>query len=103
VIYDWGDSGIGHPLLDVAVAEDWRGADQAEAARLRRHWLGAWQDAVPGADVGRAWRLLRPVAVARRAVVYQRFLDSIEPSERVYHHLDVDPYLTAADEVLLAR
>jgi hypothetical protein len=102
VIFDWGDSGIGHPLLDVSVVENPRGADPAEAARLRRHWLSAWQNAVPGADTGRAWRLLRPVAVARSAVVYQRFLDNIEPSERVYHHLDVDPYLVAADELLVA-
>jgi hypothetical protein len=100
VIFDWGDSGIGHPLLDVSVVENWRGEDPAEATRLRQHWLGAWQNAVPGADASRAWRLLRPVAVARAAVVYQRFLENIEPSERVYHHLDVDPYLAAADVLL---
>jgi Ser/Thr protein kinase RdoA (MazF antagonist) len=102
VIFDWGDSGIGHALLDLPVVENWRGADPEESARLRRHWLGAWQNAVPGADAGRAWRLLRPVAMARAAVVYQRFLENIEPSERIYHHLDVDPYLAAADELLLA-
>jgi hypothetical protein len=102
VIFDWGDSGIGHPLLDVSVLEQCRGADPAEAARLCQHWLGAWQEVVPGADPDRAWHLLRPVAVARVALVFQRFLENIEPSERVYHHLDVDPYLAAADQLLLA-
>lgn len=53
VTFDWGDSGIGHPLLDVSVVENWRGADRAEVARLRRHWLGAWQNAVPGAGRNR--------------------------------------------------
>ena len=102
MIFDWGDSGIGHPLLDVSVVENWRGEDPGESIRLRQHWLDAWQNAVPGADASRAWRLLRPVAMARAAVVYQRFLENIEPSERIYHHLDVDPYLAAADELLLA-
>jgi Ser/Thr protein kinase RdoA (MazF antagonist) len=101
VIFDWGDSGIGHPLLDVSAVENYRGADPAETARLCAHWLGAWQDAIPGAEPGRAWRLLQPVAVARAAVVFQRFLENIEPSERVYHHLDIDPHLAAADKLLL--
>jgi hypothetical protein len=39
------------------------------------------------------------VAVARAA---KRFLDNIEPSERVYHCLDVDPFLAAVDGLLLA-
>ena len=36
----------------------------------------------------------------RGAVVFQRFLDHIEPSERVYHDRDVGPFLTAAEEVM---
>ena len=99
IIYDWGDSGWGHPLLDLAVLD--RCAPE-EAGRLRRHWLQLWEDAVPGSDAGRAWRLLRPAAVLRGAVVFQRFLDHIEPSERVYHDRDVDPFLTAAEEVMAA-
>jgi hypothetical protein len=60
-------------------------------------WLAAHPLRMPWAR-----RLLRPVAVARAAVVFQRFLENIEPSERIYHYLDVDPYLAAADELLLA-
>lgn len=97
IIYDWGDSGWGHPLLDLAVLHRYA---PEEAGRLRRHWLGLWEDAVPGSDPGRAWRLLRPAAVLRGAVVFQRFLDHIEPSERVYHDGDVDPFLRAAEKVM---
>lgn len=97
IIYDWGDSGWGHPLLDLAVLERYA---PEEAGRLRRHWLRLWENAVPGSDPGRAWRLLGPAAVLRGAVVFQRFLDHIEPSERVYHDRDVDPFLTAAEQMM---
>ncbi len=43
---------------------------------------------VPGSDPDRASRLLAPVAAAGHAVIYQRFLESIEPSERRYHQAD---------------
>lgn len=88
VLFDWGDSGLGHPLLDLVVADD----DPA----LVDHWLGRWAAAVPGSDPHRAWALLRPFAVLRGAVVFQRFLDAIEPSERAYHEHDVEPFLERA-------
>ena len=43
---------------------------------------------VPGADPRRAAELLAPVAAARQAVLYQGFLDRIEPSEHPYHRAD---------------
>jgi hypothetical protein len=52
--------------------------------------------AVPGSDPDRAWGLNQPVAVLRGAVLFQRFLDLVEPSERVYHHRDVQPFLDRA-------
>ena len=98
ILFDWGDSGLGHPLLDLAGV-----ADAAGDAALLRHWLGRWAAAVPGADPARAWALLEPVAALRGAVVFQRFLDGIEPSERVYHHHDVDPFLDRTEALLAAR
>jgi hypothetical protein len=95
VIFDWGDSGIGHPLLDLAVLS-------GERAALASHWLDAWASAVPGADPTGAWPLVRPLAVARGAIVFQRFLDGIEPSERPYHERDVEPFLDRADALLAA-
>ena len=86
--FDWGDSCLGHALTDLAVL-DRPGSSGAD--ELRRHWLGAWEAAVPGSDPARAWRLLRPLAALGAAVVYQGFLDAIEPSERIYHEGDVVP------------
>jgi hypothetical protein len=89
VWFDWGDSRVGNPLLDLAVLE---GAPDRRQL-LEQHWLAAWRHAVPGSEPGRAWKLLRPLAVLRTALVYQTFLDNIEPSERPYHIGDVRPAL----------
>jgi len=96
VWFDWGDSRIGNPLLDLAVLER---APAGERAALERHWLAAWRRARPGSEPERAWRLLRPLAVLRTAAVYQGFLDHIEPSERVYHEGDVAPALARASRL----
>lgn len=87
VLLDWGDCGVGHPLLDMPAFLDRVGS--ADVPPLRDRWLRRWRDLVPGSDPGRAAALLAPVAAARQAVIYQRFLDAIEPSERPYHQADV--------------
>lgn len=101
VLLDWGDSIVGHPLLDFAtflprVAEDLRGA-------VREAWLEAWQAVLPDADPARAAAFIGPIVAVRLAVGYQRFLDAIEPSERRYHEDDVSLWfrraLAAAQEV----
>ena len=40
-----------------------------------------------------AGRLIGPVAAARQALIYQHFLDHIEPAERRYHEADVPDWL----------
>ena len=82
VWFDWGDSLIGNPLLDVA-------ALHRMSAPTVQHWLDRWGDEVPGSDPHRVWHLLKPVALLRMAWVYQRFCDNIEPAEHVYHTADV--------------
>jgi Phosphotransferase enzyme family len=91
--FDWGDSRVGNPVLDVGVL-DRPGAPHADA--LRAHWLAAWGKAAPGSDPERAWRLARPLAALGNAIVYQFFLDQIEATERIYHDGDVVPWLEAA-------
>ncbi len=91
--FDWGDSRIGCPVLDVAVLER---PGEPFANELMAHWLRAWATAIPGCDPERAWRLLRPLAALGAAVVFQSFLDRIEASERVYHEGDVLPWLELA-------
>ena len=43
----------------------------------------------PAADPERAAELIAPIAALLGALVYQGFLDGIEPSERPYHEADV--------------
>ena len=97
IILDWGDIGWGHPLLDLAVL-DGLPIERAPATVLD-HWLGCWADALPGSRPHQAWNLLEPVAAARGAVVFHRFLEAIEPSERIYHRDDVEPCLARAEKL----
>jgi hypothetical protein len=85
-VLDWGDSGIGNPLLDQSAFLERIGRDDVEA--VRQHWARQWRLAVPGSDPERAAARIAPIGAARRAVVYRRFLDQIEPSEHPYHRSD---------------
>jgi len=90
-LLDWGDSGVGHPMLDQSAFLD--RIDRAHVATVRDRWNDQWQVALPDANPSRAAALLAPVAAARQAVIYQRFLDNIEPSEQVYHRYDPADWL----------
>jgi hypothetical protein len=85
-LFDWGDSGVGHPLLDQSAFLDRTPA--GAVAAVRQHWVRRWCEASPGSDPARAMRLLGPLAAAKQAVVYRRFLDNIEPAEYPYHRSD---------------
>lgn len=91
VLLDWGDSGVGHPLLDEPAFVE--RLSPPELAVVRERWHEAWRQAVPGSDPGRASPLLGPIAAARQAVIYQKFLDNIEPSEHPYHRNDPADWL----------
>jgi hypothetical protein len=90
-LLDWGDSGVGHPLLDQPAFLDRVPSGAVRA--VRAHWLQQWSEAVPGSDAARASVLLAPVAAARHAVIYRTFLDNIEPSEQPYHRADPAQWL----------
>ena len=82
-LLDWGDSGIGHPLLDQPA---FLGRVPAQSiAGIKKHWIHEWRQALPGSHPAPAAELIAPIAAARQAVIYQLFLDNIEPSERIYH------------------
>jgi len=93
-IIDWGDSGVGHPLLD---AHDFiaRAAATHHDA-LWKVWIDGWRKVVRKSDPLRAAELLAPVAALRNAAVFRHFCDSIEPSERPYHVNDIARGLRAA-------
>jgi hypothetical protein len=95
VLLDWGDCGIGHPLLDMTAFLE-RAAD--DPRRLADHWIRRWTERVPGSDPRRAAELVAPIGALRQAIIYQKFLDGIEESERVYHRDDVAISLAHAME-----
>lgn len=90
-LLDWGDSGVGHPLLDQPAFLD--RLPENRAAPLRDHWADRWRRRRPGCDPARAARLIAPIAAARKAIIYQGFLDRIEPSEHPYHRADPADWL----------
>jgi hypothetical protein len=98
VLLDWGDCGVGHPLLDESAFLDRVPADAVDT--VRRAWHAEWSRALPGSDPDSASRLLRPVAAARQALIYQAFLDGIEPSEHPYHAADPADWLHRTAELL---
>jgi Phosphotransferase enzyme family len=97
VLIDWGDSGVGHALLDHAAFVERLPA--GDLAAVVDHWSARWREAVPGCDPDHARDLLAPVAALQRAAMYQMFLDNIEPSERVYHAADPAEWLVRAAAV----
>jgi hypothetical protein len=97
VLLDWGDSGVGHALLDQPAFLERRAED---AATLRELWIRLWLDAVPGSDPAAAAALVAPIAAARQAVIYRKFLDNIEPSEHVYHAADPADWLARTSVIL---
>jgi phosphotransferase family enzyme len=93
-ILDWGDCYVGHPAADLQRLIGWLPADQGAVAA--RAWADAWRVARPGSNPERA---LAPMTVLARvigAIIYQRFLDHIEPDERIYHEDDPVTEIRAA-------
>ena len=85
-LLDWGDCGVGNPLLDRAAFLP--RVPEEQRADVLAHWDGLWRAVAPGCDPARAAELVGPVAALRQAVVYDGFVRAIEPSERVYHAQD---------------
>jgi hypothetical protein len=100
-LLDWGDSGVGHPLLDQAAFLD--RAPPAQVPALRDHWRDRWRDLAPGSDPARAAALIAPIAAARQAVIYQGFLDRIEASEHPYHRADPADWLARTAAIVRAE
>jgi hypothetical protein len=99
-ILDWSDCGVGHPMLDLRPAFGYfTPDDQRSAIDI---WQSEWSRRIPGSDARRACELVKPLGPLYGAVVYQKFLDNIEPSERPYHEGDPTTALRAATRPLAA-
>lgn len=94
VVVDWCETTNGHPARNLLRLAEWLPAPLAASAT--ESWVAEWRAGVPGSDPARAVELVRPVQHLEAALLYQGFLDGIEPDERPYH--EGDP----ADEIRLA-
>ncbi len=100
VLLDWGDCGVGHPFLDMAsLLQD---IPPHRVAAIRDHWHARWRAVISGCDPVRAADLIAPIAAARQAVIYRRFLDNIEPAEHPYHAADPAEWLQRAAALAVA-
>jgi len=101
VLLDWGDCGIGHPLLDQSAFLARIPSPAVEP--IRALWEREWLERVPDSHPAEAGRLIGPVAAARQAVIYRKFLDNIEPSEHPYHQRDPADWLRRTAKLVRAE
>jgi Ser/Thr protein kinase RdoA (MazF antagonist) len=94
-LLDWGDAGVGHPLLDTAAATTFAEDDDERDGLLDR-FVSAWRRQLPRADPATALSLARPIAALRQALIYRTLCDGVEPAERVHHEQDVGHWLRRA-------
>ncbi|MEU4741249.1 phosphotransferase [Actinosynnema sp. NPDC023658] len=97
VVLDWGDAHWGHPALDAARLIGFVAPESRPA--IERVWVDAWLRHRPSSDPASALRHARPASHLVGALVYQEFLDNIEPSERVYHLGDPEAELARAQSL----
>ncbi len=93
-LFDWGNSHVGHPLLDTAFLAAIE--DEDVRRRVRAAWLDAWRVQMPFSDPATAIDAIEPVVALWKAFQYRSFLDAIEPSEHRYHERDVPDSLRVA-------
>jgi hypothetical protein len=86
VLLDFADSGWGQPVLDGLRPRPY--LDGERWAVAAGTWARCWRELRPGCDPVRALELAPPLAHLTGAVLYQKFLDNIETSERPYHEGD---------------
>ena len=96
---DWGDTGVGQPLLDLpSFLEDRLGVGRGTDPRAT-----GWTPGRPRCRAATAARRRTPGPGRGRppAMIYQTFVDNIEPVERRHHDADVIEWL--ARTAVLAR
>jgi hypothetical protein len=92
---------VGNPLLDLPAFD--RNLEPEDRPAARTRWILRWQASAPGSDPARAVSLIVPIAALRLAIIYRRFLDGIERTERFYHEGDVPQQLRDAARLASAE
>ena len=93
-LLDWGDTGVGQPLLDLPA---FLGRDPAAAVEpVREHWLGAWRGRGPGTAPGAGGAAAGASRGRAPGGCLPAFVDGIEPVERRHHDADALEWLGRA-------
>ena len=80
-IFDWSDTAIAHPFLDLAVYAT-RPDDVAARRALRDAYLARWADVLPPADLAEAGELAIVVGTLYQVEAYIRILTGLDPDDR---------------------
>ncbi|MFC6155417.1 aminoglycoside phosphotransferase family protein [Kribbella jiaozuonensis] len=94
VIVDWADTFVGHPATDIRRLLDF--LPESKRSHAGDVWSAAWRRELPGCEPLRALQPMSVLGPLTYALMYQRFLDNIEPDERIYHEDDPGICLRAA-------
>jgi len=94
LVVDWADSYRGHPATDIDRLLGWLPAERHP--EIIATWTTAWREHYPASKPHLALKPIKVLARISAAVTYQRFLDNIEPAERVYHEGDPASQICAA-------
>lgn len=80
-IFDWSDTAIAHPFLDLAVYAT-RPDDVAARLALRDAYLACWADVLPPPDLAEAGDLAILVGTLYQVEAYIRMLTGLDPDDR---------------------
>jgi Phosphotransferase enzyme family len=83
VVFDWSDSAVSHPLMDIAVWASWFRDEPAQYDSVWRVFADAWADHADPTDVLAARPLLEGITGAYHVVSYAMVIGGLEPLRRV--------------------
>ncbi|MEO7118835.1 MAG: aminoglycoside phosphotransferase family protein [Candidatus Limnocylindrales bacterium] len=81
LIFDWTDSAVGNPMVDLAT---WIDAvpEGADRDRIWAEWVEAWSDVVPAEDMRARYDDVVAIGSAYQVVSYDVILRGLEPATR---------------------
>ncbi|MBA3533986.1 MAG: aminoglycoside phosphotransferase family protein, partial [Ardenticatenales bacterium] len=80
LIFDWTDSCITHPFIDLIdlIYEK----EEAVRDRLLDGYLALWTDYEPMARLKELWELVKPLCALHQVISYQHIVNSLEPASK---------------------
>jgi hypothetical protein len=76
LVFDWTDTSLAHPFLDVLVVMLEK--DETVRPALRDAYLAAWADFAPLDELLELWRIAEPLACINQVISYCSIIENIE-------------------------